>query len=378
MATTLKGVQLFLNVGQSNPRPASYDVMTALSRVEVTDGTREQDGGFELTFTLGRKQSSDYSLLQSDLCRVDTRVVIGILLNGTRYTLISGVVALFQLQPSNDPGRSTLSVIGRSISDMMDREEKIAMFPNQSDSSIVSTLLGDYARYDIGIKLVKNTQDTPHENELVPRQRGTDLEFIQALAKRNGHVFYLTPSASGDGTSQAYWGPEDRSSSPLPALNMNMGYFTNILSLSFSQDTQTSVNTKGTYFDPKTKTGSSIPPASEDTKEKSLARTPAPRLRTILLNGTAKYNEKEVATAGRAALMRNLAAVKGRGEVDTTLYPYILQAGKVVSVRGAGSLYDGSYYIEHITHSLERGKYTQSFQLAREGVGAEEQKVKQV
>jgi hypothetical protein len=239
MATTLKGVQLFLNVGQGTPRPASYDVMTALSHIEVTDGTREQDGGFELTFTLGRKQSSD-------------------------------------------------------------------------------------------------------------------------------------------GTSQAYWGPGDRSTSPLPALNMNMGHFSNILSLSFSQDTQTSVNAKGTYFDPKTKTGSSIPPASEDTKEKSLARTPAPRLRTILLNGTAKYNEKEVAIAGRAALMPNLAAVKGRGEVDTTLYPYLLQAGKVVSVRGAGSLYDGSYYIEHVTHSLERGKYTQSFQLAREGVGAEEQKVKQV
>jgi hypothetical protein len=375
MVTTLKGVRLFLNVGKGTPRPASYDMMTALSRVQVTDGIEEQDGGFEITFTLGRQKAKDYALVEGDLCQPDTRVVIGVFLNGSRETLISGVVTFFQLQPSNQPGMSTLSVMGRSISDMMDRKEKSVSHPNLSDSGIVRKLLGDYGQYGIRIQQIKETEDTPHENQFLARQRGTDLQLIQVLAKRNAHVFYVTPTPSGDGSSNAYWGPENRDATPLPALTMNMGYFTNVTNLSFFQDTQAAVDAKATFFDPEQKRSSDIAPESEDSKEISLASTPAPRLRTVLLSGTAKYNEKQVAIAGRAAMTPNLAAVKGQGELDTTLYPHILKVGKVVGVRGAGSFYDGDYYIEQVTHSIERGKYTQNFQVARNGVGTRKQKV---
>jgi hypothetical protein len=271
---------------------------------------------------------------------------------------------------------STLSVMGRSISDMMDRKEKSVSHPNLSDSGIVRKLLGDYGQYGIRVQQIKATEDTPHENQFLARQRGTDLQLIQALAKRNAHVFYVTPAASGDGGSMVYWGPENRDATPLPALTMNMGRFTNVTNLSFSQDTQAAVDAKATYFDPAQKKSSDIPPESEDSKEKSLASTSAPRLRTVLLSGTAKYNEKQVAIAGRAAMTSNIAAVKGQGELDITLYPSILKAGNVVGVRGAGSFYDGDYYIEQVTHSIERGKYTQHFQLARDGVGTREQKVR--
>jgi hypothetical protein len=40
----------------------------------------------------------------------------------------------------------------------------------------------------------------------------------------------------------------------------------------------------------------------------------------------------------------------------------------LVGVRGAGSAYDGLYYVSSVTHSIKRGEYKQNFSLAREGL----------
>ena len=37
-------------------------------------------------------------------------------------------------------------------------------------------------------------------------------------------------------------------------------------------------------------------------------------------------------------------------------------------MRGAGTSYDGLYYVKSVTHSIGRGSYRQSFTLARNGL----------
>jgi len=37
-------------------------------------------------------------------------------------------------------------------------------------------------------------------------------------------------------------------------------------------------------------------------------------------------------------------------------------------VRGAGTPYDGLYYVRSVTHEIQRGSYKQSFKLARNGL----------
>jgi len=39
-------------------------------------------------------------------------------------------------------------------------------------------------------------------------------------------------------------------------------------------------------------------------------------------------------------------------------------------VRGVGFSYDGLYYVRRVTHSFQRGEYTQRFYLSREGTGS--------
>jgi hypothetical protein len=44
-------------------------------------------------------------------------------------------------------------------------------------------------------------------------------------------------------------------------------------------------------------------------------------------------------------------------------------------VRGAGSSYDGDYYVQQVKHRIKRGEYKQNFTLLREGRGAASSRV---
>ena len=49
-------------------------------------------------------------------------------------------------------------------------------------------------------------------------------------------------------------------------------------------------------------------------------------------------------------------------------YGHVLKPRKLAAVRGAGTDFDGLYYIKSVTHNIQRGQYTQSFSLARGGL----------
>jgi hypothetical protein len=46
----------------------------------------------------------------------------------------------------------------------------------------------------------------------------------------------------------------------------------------------------------------------------------------------------------------------------------VLRAHQLVGVRGAGTTYDGMYYVRTVTHNLKKGEYKQSFTLSRDGL----------
>lgn len=365
MLTDLFGVRLMLLVGPTIPLPASYDVVTALSQVTVTNDAAQGDG-FQMTFTLGKDTIVDYGLLQSGLVDPFTRVVIAVVLGVVPEVLIDGVITHHQIAPSNDPGKSTLTVTGKDVSAMLDLEEKDDQYPNQPDFLIFTRLIANYALYGL-IPEPTPTTDLPIEVQRIPRQHETDLRFIQRMAQRNGFVFYVAPVTIGVNT--AYFGPETRVSVPQPALTMNMGDATNVSSLHFSYDALAPVGTKGSFIEPITKIAIPIPPLPS-LKLPPLAASPAPARRTTLLRESANQNPAQAAITAAATVTNAPDAVTGEGTVDTVRYGNVLRARKLVGVRGVGYSYDGNYYVTRVTHTLSRGSYTQQFSLSREGTGA--------
>jgi len=365
MLTNLLGIRLMLLMGKTVPTPASYDVSTALTTVEVTNST-EQGDGFQLTFTLGKDKAKEYGLLQGGTFDPSTRVVIGVLLGATPEVLIDGIIMHHELTPSYEPGMTTLTVKGKDVSVMLDLEEKNDKYENQLDSVIVTRLIANYAKYGL-VPQVTATTDVPIVTQRIPRQHETDLKFIQRLAKRNGFVFYIEPLSFG--TSTAYWGQENRLGVPQPALTMNMGPWTNATLNNFSQDALAPVEAKGVFVEPITKI--SIPiPSLPSLRIPPFASSATPPLRTVLLRESANQNVAQAGLAGLEASMSAPDAVTSGGEVDTVRYGHVLRARKLVGVRGVGASYNGNYYVKSVTHNFDRGKYTQKFELSREGTGS--------
>jgi hypothetical protein len=360
MLTNILGIRLVLLLGKSVPLPASYDLMSAFVKAEVTNDAKNGDG-FQMTFSLS-KGLVDYNLLDGTF-DPDTRVILGVILGAIPQVLIDGIVTHHQVAPSNEPGMSTLTVTGSDLTVALDKEEKNKKYDNQPDSVIFSSLIANYAQYGL-IPAPTLTTNIPLSVYETPWQQETDLKFIQRMAERNGFVFYIEPVTFGVNT--AYFGPESRLGVPQPALTMNMGSWTNVDSLSFSLDGMAPVSTKGSFVEPITKLTIPIP-SLPSLKIPPLVASPAPALRTVLMRDTANQNAGKAATSAVAALTNSPDAVKADGKVDTVRYGSILRARKLVGVRGAGLSYNGYYFVQRVSTTIERGQCSQSFSLTREG-----------
>ncbi|HEX6938804.1 MAG TPA: hypothetical protein VF158_05290 [Longimicrobiales bacterium] len=362
MLSSLLGIRLVLLIGDTVPLPAPYEVVRALTRVQVTHDARNGDG-FQLTFALARDGVADYGLLASGALEPFRRVVIGVLFGATPEVLIDGVITHQQVTPREDPGASTLTVTGRDLSILLDLEEKNAQFPNQPDFVIVSTTLAAYAQYGI-VPAPTPTTDVPIMLERIPRQAETDLKLIERLARRNGYVFYIEPVTFGVNT--AYWGPENRLGIPQPALTVNMGADTNVRGLHFGMDALAPVASQGSFIEPISKTTLPIPPLPP-LKVPPLALRPAHARRTTLVRDAAQSNPARAALAALAGPASAPDPVTVQGELDAVRYGRALRARRLVGVRGVGLSYDGLYYVERVSHTITLGGYTQSFTLHREG-----------
>ena len=193
-----------LLLGERVLRPAPYELVQALSTVEVTNGMEGGDG-FSMTFALKKERQLDYSLLNHPLLtKPGNRVAIGVMLGAKPEVLIDGAIEYYQVSLDPEPGPSTLTVTGKELTIQLDLTQRDEAFPRQTDSEIVESVLGRPEYSDLRlVPQVTPTADRPPESERIEWEQGTDLSLIQALAKRNGYVFYLEPRPFGATT--AYW-----------------------------------------------------------------------------------------------------------------------------------------------------------------------------
>jgi hypothetical protein len=201
----------------------------------------------------------------------------------------------------------------------------------------------------------------------IPVQTGTDLSYIQHLSRKNGYVFYLEPGPA-PGMNLAYWGPEIRAGIPQPALNVNMDAHTNVESLSFGFDGLSREQLAVTIQEPNTRIGISIPVPDLNVFQPPLAVRQAPSLRTKKLRNVAKLNPIKATAKALAESVRSSDAVSGSGSLDVVRYGRLLKARGLVGVRGAGTSYDGLYYVKNVTTNLKKGELKQNFTLSRNGL----------
>jgi hypothetical protein len=362
------GIYLTLLAGPVVPLPAPKPLMDALTSVEVTISATERSA-FQLSFTLSdRSPLQTLFLLAIGGPGVELRVVIVVTVNSLPQVLMDGVMRRHEIQ-HGDSGHSTLSVTGEDLTAVMDLLPLDGLpYPALPPEVRVAAMLAKYAFYGVIPEIAPRfIPDISIPIERIPAQKGTDLAYINELAKQAGYVFYLDPGPV-PGVSTAYWGPQIKFGIPQPALNVNMDSWTNVDSLNFSYQPQDSTLPILFIQDETTHAPIPIPVPPVTPLNPPLGlMVPFPS-REDRLQDTGKLSPGPALLMGMARAATSADVVEGNGSLDVLRYGRVLRARELVGVRGAGPAFDGLYYVESVTHRLSRGEYKQNFKLKRNGL----------
>lgn len=378
----LKGFYLTLMVGPVIPVPVPQSVLDALQSVEVNSSSeqhveagedsydRHLPGGFRLTFTLSNNSPlHTIFLLAGGSLPPIMRVIIVVTINGTPEVLMDGVITEQKVSPGSDAGHSTLTITGVDLTAVMDLIDFDGFpYPAMPAEARVALMILKYAMFGIIPMVIPSILiDVPIPVDRIPRQKGTDLNYINLLADEVGYVFYIKPGPV-PGVNTAYWGPELKVGVPQPALNINMDAHTNVEELSFDFDAEKKVLPVLFIQNLLSKVPIPIPVPDITPLSPPLGLIPPLPKHIKLIEGTAKLSPIQAALIGLAKASKSSDAVFGSGRLNVLRYGRVLKSRQLVGVRGAGMAFDGLYYVTSVTHSIKRGEYKQDFKLARNGL----------
>ncbi len=364
----LEGVNLTLMIGPAVPIPALRPVLEALTSVQVNSGGERS--GFQLTFATGKNSPLVTTMLPAGYFDpIITRVMIVVTLNGVPNVIMDGLVTRQEIQPSSEPGQSTLTITGEDLSVAMDLVQIVLPYPAMPDYATINLALAKYAFLGIVPVVVPPPileVRTPLEGW--DTQTETDLGYIRNAAARCGYVFYVEPGPL-PGQSIAYFGPDIRIPVPQHALNINMDAHTNVESLSFSLDGLQKELEIVTVLDPITRRIPIPVPIPEiNIFKPPLGVRPTAPSKVIFNRESATMTFTAALKQAVAKGMRSSAAISANGSLDVLVYGHILRSRLLVGVRGASVAYDGLYYVDNVTHNIKRGEYKQNFTLSRDGL----------
>lgn len=363
------GVDLTLLIGPTVPLPAPQVVMDALTGVEVMSRAGQR-GGFRLTFNLAnRSPLHTILLLSGGSLSPLMRAVIVATIRGTPEVLMDGVITHHAVSPGNQPGVSTLTLTGEDLTAVMDlKPQDGTLYPGMPFELRVLAIVAKYAVYGmLPVVIPTLLMDVPIPTDRIPTHQGTDLAYINRMAREAGYVFYVEPGPF-PGMNTAYWGPEMKIGIPQPALNLDMDAHANVESLSFNFDNTSAVQPTVNIFIKELKTTIPIPIPSINPLQPPLGLIPPLRQRETRLTNTANRSAASAAMEGIAESARTSDAVTASGSLDVARYGRALRARQIIGVRGAGLAFDGLYYVKSVTSTIKRGEFKQSFELTRNGL----------
>lgn len=364
----VKGLNLSLLVGAAVPMPASRALIEALTSVRVTVADTGPSA-FQLRFKINNASPlQTLFLLAGGATPPLLRVVIIATFNGQAEVLMDGVMTNHEIQPGDRGGDATLTITGEDLTRVMDYLDFSGFpFPGMPPEARVALIVAKYAWLGIAPLVVPSVLlDVPIPVDRIPLQQGKDLAYVRQLADEVGYVFYIEPQEPG--FSLAYWGPEIKVGVPQPVLNGDMDAHSNVESLSFNLDTESAVTPLVYIHNQATKVPIPIPIPAITPLNPPLGAVPPIPKNFEPLTATSKLSPVRAAVIGLTKAARTADVVQANGSLDVLRYGRILKARRLVGVRGVGAPFNGLYYVKSVTHSIERGSYTQEFSLTRNGL----------
>lgn len=347
--------------------PLPVSLVHALRDIEVETSVGRASI-FRLHFDLSRNTFGDLDVLALGLFRplvpITIRVSLGLAIP---QTIVNGFIQDARLGVRNEPGASTLEVVGMdALGTTMAHFDQPFTWPNCPDSVVATGIFGKYGM----IPVVVPTPPTRTMLDTTTTQRVSDAAYLFQLAGRNSSELFVQPDPV-IGRDMGHFHPPLTSLPPQGVLSIDFGKQTNLLSFSAAYDMLQPRSVLGIASDPITR--APVPTIGMMSTELPMGLEPAliriipPPVTRPVATDAASPAEATMQAMARAT--SSSRAIHASGEVDGLKYNRLLLAGMPVLVRGAGREHSGLYYINSVTHRINRDNYTQSFTAWRNAVG---------
>ena len=377
-----------------NGKPADQDLYTAVSSLEVEENM-DLPAAVQLTVPIARSSDGDLVYVSdgrlSPLANLAVVATLGgsgaaagmggaagavasALGGGTgagAQCIFDGYVLSHKIHLETGITNSTLVVWGQDASWLMNLTEKVKEWVDITDADVANAIFGDYGITPSD----QNTQDdSPSHTEAGHSlmQRGSDIQFLRTLARRNGKVCRVA-CADKPGERTGYFAKPKLDGDPVVTFTLNdpQNWTVSSLDLEWDATRPTSVVARQALFTDSDPDGvsanasdSGLPPLSD----RSLADFTGKPM-TVLLAAPVD-DGGELTLRAQSVLRESAWFVRCEGSVDAERLGVILRAGVLVAISGVGALHSGRYLVWSVRHTISPDAHSMRFVLVRNAVGA--------
>lgn len=366
---------------------ADADLYTAINSVEIEESL-DLPGAAQISLPLSATSAGDLSYVSDPRFQPFTNMAVvaqpatdpasaglsAVLGDGSGASgpqcIFDGYILSHKIHLEKGATNSTLSIWGQDASWLMNLEETTKEWTNVTDAQVANSIFGDY-----GITPSSdNTDDdspTHTEDGHSLMQRGSDIQFLRMLARRNGK-FCRVVCADKPGNRTGIFAKPNLGAAPAAVLSLSdpNNWTVNSLDLDWDAMRPTSVVARQALFTDDDPDG-----ANADTSDSGLSLLSDQGLAdftgnpvTVLL-GAPVDDAGELKLRAEALLRESMWFVKCQGEADLARLKVVLRAGSLVTLNGVGAVHSGTYLVWSVRHIITPAAYKMKFTLARDAVG---------
>jgi hypothetical protein len=385
-------------------KPADQDLVTLLVSIDVEE-SMDLPAAIQLSLPLSRSTDGDFTYINDARLAPMANVAVvaipavdnAVLMPDCTVSAVSGafggsspaVQCIFdgyvlsqKIHLETGATKSLLTVWGQDACWLMNTAEQVREWINQTDADVAATIFGEYG---ITPSDQNSADDSPSPNNSMPgtspshpedghslMQRGSDIQFLRMLARRNGRLCRVA-CIDKPGQRIGYFAKPSLKGTPGVTISLNdpQNWTVNTFDLDWDATRPTAVVARQALFTDADPAG-----VSADTSDSGLTLLGARGLAdftgqpmTVLL--TAPVDDAGELNLRAQSVLRDADwFVRCEGEADAERLGAVLRAGMLVSLDGIGAVHSGTYLVWSVRHRITQQAHTMKFTLVRNAVGA--------
>jgi phage protein D len=284
--------------------------------------------------------------------------------------IFDGYVLSQKIHLETGATKSLLTVWGQDASWLMNTTEKTREWIDLTDGDVAAAI---FAEYGVTPDAGNSDDDSPSHTEdgHSLMQRGSDIQFLRMLARRNGKLCRVACTDT-PGQRTGYFAKPSLDGDPAVTISLNdpQNWTISALDLDWDATRPTAVVARQALFTDADPSG-----ASADTSDSGLTLLGDRGLgdftgqaMTVLL--TAPVDDAGELTLRAQSVLREADwFVRCEGEADVERLGMVLRAGMLVSLDGIGAVHSGNYLVWSVHHHITQQSHAMKFTLVRNAVG---------